>query len=412
MNTSAVLDKSETTLFNLLIETSAYDPRLNDHQSDVNEVETSGEALTQQHDNLQMQVGYLTVVINVTLRREVMQLETSLQVLKTISTPVFIQAQAAEELMNRTIMEFLMAQQEIRLLADFYIPSITPSLSAITNSHTLSTEALESLTSHLIILSSQADHLSDLVSELKSIATVIITEVDNVAIINDNILALTISLQENVTYIRHNVFSLLQQMRYFAIGILQLSVRVNGLTSNLPRIPSIDIFHMLQTNLSTSEYTILQLENQIRAKEANLYYLQDIIEGGRSKVESLSSTLSDFGSRTTIIEDHAQEANGITRATLDDVEQKIFMAENVLTNLQNYSDDTFEVAKRVNEALESVQEITGDANNVVEMTVGIQRNVSGVISVVQDATSNTNNAENVTDAIEEVSCTVTMYVCI
>ena len=174
-STSTILNTTQHTLFNLFIETSPYKPRLDALQDEVDSITNSSLMNSELHYSLQMQVAILTSMVNETLREEVRKLETTIQMLKTISTPVFIQALASEELMNRTINDFILVQQEsqIDLLAD-YISNISQSLSTLNISHTLSTGILQSLTSQVQLLSTQAQQISYLVSELQSIASMMI----------------------------------------------------------------------------------------------------------------------------------------------------------------------------------------------------------------------------------------------
>ena len=401
---------AETILFNLLIESSPYEPRRNDIQRDVSNIAATGQMLSAQHYKLQMQVVYLTTAVNETLRQEVMHLDTTLEVLKTTSTPVFLQALAAEELMNRTIVEFQAAQEEIAVLVEFYIPNITESLSAINSSHIIGTEALQSLTSQLSLLSIQANHISDLVFELQYIINASVITVDDIAALNDDIFAVTVSLQHNVTYIQHNVYLLVQQVRHISLEIMQINTRISELSRDVPQVPSLDELSELQENLSNTQGNITQIANQLKLKPADLYYLQDILSASRRKVDAMSQILSDLNMRTTAAERYAQQASDRTMSTLKRVQQKLTEAEGVLLNLQNYSDNTFAVAQRANEALITVTEIIVDARVAVETATAIRQNVSVVSDIVEDAVHHTISAENITQAADRVSPHTAVFV--
>ena len=86
----------------------------------------------------------------------------------------------------------------------------------------------------------------------------------------------------------------------------------------------------------------------------------------------------------------------------DIVQQKISEAGEVLFNLQNYSNNTFEVAKRANAALQAVAEITNDAMNVMRTTGAIQHNVTEVTDTLLEAMNIANGAENITVAAQMV----------
>ena len=139
------------------------------------------------------------------------------------------------------------------------------------------------------------------------------------------------------------------------------------------------------------------------AKEGELSDLQEIVAGREEEVDSLLETLSEFYNQTTTLEDRVQTIGNLTRDTANNVEQKIYLAEEVLENLRNISNDTFEVGRRASRALSSVGELTTEANAVLDSVAAIQQNVSELLNTVQEASQNTQNAENITQSALTVS---------
>ena len=391
---STALNTTESTLFNLFIETSPYKPRLDAIQGEVDSITSSSLMSSVLHRTLQMQVALLTSIINGTLRQELTKLEATIQILKTTSTPVFIQALASEELMNRTINDFLLVQQEsqVDLLAD-YVSNITQSLSTLNVSHSLSTETLQSLTSQVQLLYTQAQQISELVSELQSIASVTLGSIEEIRSLSGDTIILTVSLQQNLTYIQQNVYSLRQQIKYFAMDIMQINIHIQ-----IPTVPSSNELTMLLGNLSTSQHNIADLEDQLTEKQTDLQLLGDNLVESEIKTDYLLQDISNISYEIANLNNRAQEAKNITMTTRDDIEWKISEAGEVLVNLKNYNNDTFEVARRANAALQSVAEITTDAINVMNTTNSIQQNVSEVIDILHEAMDVANTAENVTVA--------------
>ena len=391
---STALNTTESTLFNLFIETSPYKPRLDAIQSEVDSITSSSLMSSVLHRTLQMQVALLTSIINGTLQQELTKLEATIQILKTTSTPVFIQALASEELMNRTINDFLLVQQEsqVDLLAD-YVSNITQSLSTLNVSHSLSTETLQSLTSQVQLLYTQAQQISELVSELQSIASMTLGSIEEIRSLSGDTIILTVSLQQNLTYIQQNVYSLRQQIKYFAMDIMQINIHIQ-----IPTVPSSNEVTMLLGNLSTSQHNIADLEDQLTEKQTDLQLLGDNLVESEIKTDSLLQDISNISYEIANLKNRAQEAKNTTMTTRDDIQWKISEAGEVLVNLKNYNNDTFEVARRANAALQSVAEITTDAINVMNTTSSIQQNVSEVIDILHEAMNVANAAENVTVA--------------
>ena len=402
-STSAEHDRVESSLFNLLIEASPYDPRLNDLRDDVRDIASLGQMYSERHDELQEQVVYFTTAVNETLRRDISQLDASLQLLKTISTPVFIQALAAEELMNRTITEFQMARDEIAKLVEFYIPNITLSLSAINDSHTVTSEALETLRHQVQLLSMQAYQIHHLVAELLSSTNTSLLAVDDIQSFHEQTQDLASVLQQRLSYIEYSVNTLTQRVRIISLEIMQVYAAIREQIDALPTIPSPDTIEELTVNLTSSKNITESLTQQVVAKEGELSDLQEIVAGREEEVDSLLETLSEFYNQTTTIEDRVQTIGNLTRDTANKVEQKISLAEEVLENLRNISNDTFEVGRRASRALSSVGELTTEANAVLDSVAAIQQNVSELLNTVQEASQNTQNAENITQSALTVS---------
>ena len=395
-STSAEHDRVESSLFNLLIEASPYDPRLNDLRDDVRDIASLGQMYSERHDELQEQVVYLTTAVNETLRRDISQLDASLQLLKTISTPVFIQALAAEELMNRTITEFQMARDEIAKLVEFYIPNITLSLSAINDSHIVTSEALETLRHQVQLLSMQAYQIHHLVAELLSSTNTSLLAVDDIQSFHEQTQDIASVLQQNLSYIEYSVNTLTQRVRIISLEIMQVYAAIGEQMDALPTIPSPDTIKELTVNLNSSKNITESLNQQVVAKEGELSDLQEIVAGREEEVDSLLETLSEFYNQTTTLEDRVQTIGNLTRDTANKVEQKISLAEEVLENLRKISNDTFEVGRRASRALSSVGELTTETNAVLDSVAAIQQNVSELLNTVQEASQNTDNAENIT----------------
>ena len=402
-STSAEHDRVESSLFNLLIEASPYDPRLNNLRDDVRDIASLGQMYSQRHDELQEQVVYLTTAVNETLRRDISQLDASLQLLKTISTPVFIQALAAEELMNRTITEFQMARDEIAKLVEFYIPNITLSLSAINGSHIVTSEALETLRHQVQLLSMQAYQIHHLVAELLSSTNTYLLAVDDIQSFHEQTQDIASVLQQNLSYIEYSVNTLTQRVRFISLEIMQVYAAIREQMGALPTIPSPDTIEELTVNLTSSKNITESLTQQVVAKEGELSDLQEIIAGREEEVDSLLETLSEFYNQTATLEERVQTIGNLTRDTANNVEQKISLAEEVLENLRNISNNTFEVGRRASRALSSVGELTTETNAVLDSVAAIQQNVSELLNTVQEASQNTDNAENITQSALTVS---------
>ena len=402
-NTFATIQATESTLFNLLIETSPYDPRLNEQQDTVSAIANLGQIYSQQHDQLQIQVADITTAINETIRQNVVQLEISLQLLKTISTPVFIQALAAEELLERTLIEFNIAQETINLLANFYIPNITYSLETVSNSHFLTAEALQSLIVQFQLMVDHSYAMSNLVSRLQTVVDGYLQIVNDIEILEEHVQNIATTLKESLVYIQDNINLLMQKAQLLVIEIIETTVQIRELRIAIPRIPSYDTINVLQANFLAAQYTLGSLDDQVARKKSVVYLLQNAIAEDASKVESLLQTFQDFANQTVALESAVQEAGEATLSALNSGEQKIYRTEQVLENLQNYSGDTFYVAQRANKALGSVQSITNDANNVIQITTAVESNVSSAINTVQDAMGKIQDAETVRNSAQMVS---------
>ena len=305
--------------------------------------------------------------------------------------------------MNQTITEFKMARDEIAKLVEFYIPNITLSLSAINDSHTVTSEALQTLRHQVKLLSMQAYQIHHLVAELLSSTNTSLLAVDDIQSLHEQTQDLASVLQQNLSYIEYSVNTLTQRVRMISLEIMQVYAAIREQMGALPTIPSPDTIEELTVNLTSSKNITESLTQQVVAKEGELSDLQEIVAGREEEVDSLLETLSEFYNQTTTLEDRVQTIGNLTRDTANNVEQKISLAEEVLENLRNINNDTFEVGRRASRALSSVGEFTTEANAVLDSVAAIQQNVSELLNTVQEASQNTDNAENITQSALTVS---------
>ena len=97
-------------------------------------------------------------------------------------------------------------------------------------------------------------------------------------------------------------------------------------------------------------------------KGEDISRLQDATAEQGREVDSLLDILLDFSNKAEDLEDQVEITSSMTMTAVSDVDHKISQAEQVLQNLQNFSDDTFEVVRRANEVLSSVEGLTTQAN--------------------------------------------------
>ena len=406
--TTSALEIKESIIFDLLVETSPYEPRLRNNQTAVQSIVDTTEDLSQHYALLQTQLEELTTAINVTLREDVMQLDATLQTLKTMSTPVFVLALSAEELMNRTIEEFLMAQESIDLLASFYIPNIQQSVSEINSSLSLSSEAVATLEAQIQQVSNETSALSELVQRLQYLASSALATAEEVDSLHTETEMTTSYLQQNVTYLEQAVNSLGPALETLAVDITETSALIQQQRESLPSIPSTNELNSLTENVSNAQNNVAILQSEVSEENHRVLMLQQSLNNSQQEVSRLGQDITDLTSEVTDLEERTQEAYGKSSTATSSAQSRIDEAEQVVASLQSFSGESFEVARAANEALESVSEITHTANYAIQTATAIQNNVSDIVNVVEEAMQLANDAENITLQAQMV-CTC-MYV--
>lgn len=394
--TTSALEIKESIIFDLLIETSPYEPRFRNNQTAVQSIVDTTEDLSQYYALLQTQLEELTTAINVTLREDVMQLDTTLQTLKTTSTPVFVLALSAEELMNRTIEEFLMAQESIDLLANFYIPNIQQSVSEINSSLSISREALATLEAQVQLASNETSALSELVQRLQSLASSALSTAEEVDSLHTDTEMTTAYLQQNVTYLEQAVNSLGPALETLAVDIAETSALIQQQRESLPSIPSANELNSLIENVSNAQDNITILQSEVSEENNRVVMLQQSLNSSQQEASRLAQDIADLTSEVTDLEDRTQEAYRKSSTATSSAQNRINEAEQVVASLQNFSGESFEVARAANEALESVSEITSTATYAIQTATAIQNNVSDIVSTVEEAMQLASDAENIT----------------
>ena len=389
----ALGNQTENDLSNLQNKISPYEHRYNVESTLVQYVNDDVEELSETHSAFQDRTRDLTFAINVTLRNRVIQVNTTLYMLKTITTPVFVLALSAEELMNRTIDGLRDAQNTISLLANISM-NISHSASAANNSHSRSGEAIQALTLQSQQLSVQANTLSELVTELKNLTTTALSSTNEISIQISIAEVLAEYLQQNFSSLEQSIASLDLQLQT-EIDMMNVSLRL--LKDNIPGDVTSETyikilnenFSSLQDNISLFQSEILYKQSQVANFKQNVYEIMQ-------KINSLTQNLTNLRSIILQLNNHSQVLYSRAETAVQNVLREIHDAEQVSMVLQNYSENLHEVARAAEEALESLQDIFDIARHAIVTTTVINNNVLYIADTVDQAMGQVNEAKNIT----------------
>ena len=409
--TATLLDSTESILLDLFIETSPYEPRLNTYKRTVQALVDTTQELTQRHTLLLSQMEQLTLAINVTLKADAVSLRAALDRLKATSTPVFVLAHSAEELMNRTIQVYYLGNAILPNLTTIFIPGIQRSVSAITSYLSLSRNALQMLQDQLQQTSNETTNLSQTVETLISLASSVLSIATEIDYQHNDIETEIISLQLNLTLLEQVADFLSPVLDGQALKISEIGALIEQQKQNLPVVPSTSELDTLIGNLSRAHYSIAALQSNLSLKHDQIIMLQHTLSHSQGEVDSLVQEISDLTSDVIELVTRTEDAYTMVSTVSYAVQSTIEDAEQAVATLQNFSANSLEVRRAANAALKSALEITNTATYAIETAKSLQNNVSEIINTVEVAMDHTKEAENIT-LDSEMVCLYIVLCCV
>ena len=370
--TRNTLDVINTMVSQLSVMSSPFEDRLLQNQSEVQTTLTSAQQFEVQHTQFVNQFNILSTSM---LTMQLMQINTSLATLQVTSTPVFVLARTAEELMNRTIEEILAASEVVNTLSTIILPSAQESAALVSNNSVVANSTAMSLQTQFSLLTSQVIQLENLSDSIAAISMPFLTDTQNLQELHDDTRSTIMDLQNNITFAQNAISTLMPQLTSLAMSVSRLVTCVDEQLQNLASIPPINEVNSTLSNVSTTASYANTLMNESTMQSNRLAELTASIGLNRQLIAPLLQQISVINDNVTNLLSQTENADAVTSVAVNMTEAAINNTRFVLTNLQNFSDDTLAVSSAANNALSSIGMIYATVTNALNQAREIESNI-------------------------------------
>ena len=353
--------------------------------------------LTRYHFVL-MQYDNHIEIINQTLLNEVSQLEIDLSTLRRLSTTVLVLASTSEELMNRTISDFIYVQQVVQEIQTTLLLNITQIVSYLEEQYNIVGTIEQEISARRQLLSSQIAELQFLVNvtQLHSNSAVnTFFSVQDATIVienqHNNLEIISVTLSSAIQ-------SLGSEMTMLKMQITMLIDLIQQQLNSLPNYLSLqNKLNLLITNASLTEnHAVFDVRPEIYNHINEYSRINSTIGLNIENFNNLKSNLTTTvnNTRTALFDLIALET--VTKQTVSSVLVTINLAQEVFSKLRNFSINSQSIANITNQATEHSQTIR---NEVLEL----QSHVDNITRDIQVAKSNAHSARQIALNSENIS---------
>ena len=395
-----------TTLQNMLNDSNLmpFDPRVMEKEQLIDSIVMIVNALNMREANLTTRYNTLATVVMQALALQSSQIQTALDMLKSRATTVIVLASTSNELVDRIVSEFFAANSFLDIIRNDLLPSIQASAQRIDSSLTGALNNSMALNQTFLSVSEQIANIQNDLMLLTMMLTN--TRQDNSAInsLFTNTSILIDGLQETQGIESARVGSVAQSRNELALDIQMLLERISQLPP-LTDLPSesdiralISLSGMVETDVDTD------IASEISNQERQLNSTSQLLQAERERLEVLQNRLIEIQGSVNSQNMRSQLLTTEINAIVESVNQQIDLAERILQNLEQFSDNSSQISIQANVALQSVTSINeqatlaqtqaqsllqriAQASNQVNATTELLLDTSAIISQVQQVST-------------------------
>ena len=353
------------------------------------------------HSSINQYENYRSSVYH-TFITQVNQIEIDLSNLRRISTTVLVLASTSEELMNRTIFNFLLSQ---RILVEIQLTlvNVTELTNSIYSEYMIVTTIKQGIFEKRQALSSEATELVDLIIAILFNSTSAINTTHIVQTVVTTVKNQSYHLDMNFITVGSTMWSLQTEVEML-LSTTHLAELLQQQQMNLPNYISLQTgLRELISNASDIEnHTFfdikLEIDNQLKqfsSIDSTAYFSTanfNVLRGNLTILDNESSTvLLDLLILETIAQEHILH-------TLENIS----LSQELLSSLRNFSDDSQSIVNRTNQAATYSSGVKIKATRLEELADNVTVDIQFAHSDIQNARQITHNAWNTTRKLKQV----------
>ena len=358
-----------------------------------------------------VQYEHLMATLNDTLLGQLRQIEVDLSDLRSVSTTVLVLASTSEELMDRTMSNFIATQQALeQILQSMTVLEIAQALNMIEEKFMLINSVAEDLFNISQIISFQIIELSDLIDSTQTYSKLGTSAVRNV----QDTIAVIESTSENLKLksvsLSSAILSSKSELEMLFTEIASLGALIRQQPTHLPYYENVedDLSTLIYNATDTKNHTILDIMPEINTyfnQHAAIYRIVGLYVENFDKFETnitnLTTRLSNAYTELAIQEMKAEQGLMLVLATINHIQE-------ILWKLQNFSSESQNVSEDISQIVADAQLIESRARETQSLARNITIEIEQANIEIQSSTQIATNAKDTTREAEQVSNNVDM----
>ena len=380
-----------------------FDSRLLLEQQSVDYILQQAQMLAGMEDEQIELYGELLVLINQTLVTQIAQTNTSLDDLKAFSTTVFVLATTSMELVNYTIRDILQTKEILNVTENMILPSIERSVTMIQNNLADGRDSVELLLNNVDLLSQQMDILSNITNTLMLITATVLQDITQVQmVVNDTTSGVLNDIRQLQILVETATSPLTGRLQSLGLQLMTSTSQIQEEFDSLVPVPSADQLSAILSNANASESFAVNITSEISISQDDFNSLNATLADNLQELENLQGRLTSLEQDISTLLNETQDTDFRALDAESLANSIIEEGELILGNLQNFSNNSMQVAVQAAEALQAVSRITTSAQAALKTAENIEDRIGTFQEIVTIAKINTMNASSTTSEAEQV----------
>lgn len=356
--------------------------------------------------SIMLQYEYLMTALNDTLLNQLRQIEVDLSDLRSVSTTVLVLASTSEELMNRTMSDFVATQQALeQILQSMTVLEITQALNIIEEKFTLVNSIAEDLFNSSQMISFQINELNKLIESTqvysKSATSAVQNVQDTITVIEslcDYLKLKSVSLSSAILSSKNEL-----EMLLTAIGSLGALIQQQSTHLQYYENVEVDLNNLIYNATGIKNHTVFDIMAEINThftRHAAIHRIVglhvDKFDNLESNITNLTTRLSNVYMELTIREMKAEQDLMLVLATVNRTQE-------ILLKLQNFSSESQNLSEGISQVVADAQPIERRARETQNLASNFTEEIEQANTEVQSSIQMATNAKNTTREAEQVN---------
>lgn len=380
-----------------------FDDRLLQYQSNISELIANVTDTAERQDELEQRYNGFLTSINVTLRGNVMQINSSLDELRRRFTTIYVTALTTQELMNTTIMEFITGSSVVQRIEQVILPSITNLSRSIQDSAAGANVTARDLESLFNNFTAQVQELRNATYEILSLASSALNDAELVSSLQPQLVQDIEAITAVYLSIDGQVANIDQELTLSEMNVSRLLSDLSSKRESLIETPDPNkVDDLIQSASATEAFVRSDVLGEVASQSSRLSELNETYTSQQAEFEALFEEVTELGMNISRLLAEAQDAQRVAENVQEEAQSLIEQAEMIADNLETFNNETFRIGEEVAAVMGEVNELSENATNALAEAQRIEDVVRNISDTIRRAKELAVEAQNVTYEANQV----------